>query len=239
MTVTPARRGGRRVIAFVLTGLVALALAPSALATDHNPDPDADVTHFRGESADADWSLHDGRDTEVTAHAFNGEFYQPRDEPEHRERLYLGVSQSYCDEDTDELVDRWWWGYGPAATDIDTMLLAEADAYAELALHGHEIRVPDCDHPDYRRAESTDLGPAEVTFDGRWHEDGPMRTDVSGHQHIGPGYAFHSQQVSRTRDAKAQATLTGLGNFGVAHELGTTPDAEIFSSEDSTISLRY
>lgn len=239
MTVTPARRGGRGVIALALAGLVAVGLAPSALATGHHPDPDADVTHFRGESADADWSLRDGRGTEVIAHAFNGEFYTPRDKPEQRERLYLGVSQSYCDEGTDELVHRWWWGYGPASTEIDTALLAQADAYAELTLHGHETRVPDCDDPDLGQGESTDLGPAEVIFDGGWDEDGPLRTDVSAHQRIGPGYAFHTQQVSRSRDAKAQATLTGLGEFGVAHELGTTPDADIMSSEDSTISLRY
>lgn len=218
--------------------LAAVSLSSSALATEHQPDLDGEASHARGGWALAEWTLQDEHNTEVTVGAYESESYQPPDQPRENEYAYLGVYQSYCDEAADELVERSWFGLGEAAVDIDTLLLSDGEAQAQLTMYGLEFRAPDCDDPEWDGGEWADLGDFEATFDGAWESDGRLQTSVEGRQFLGEGFVYHSQDVNRARDAEATAALTGFSQFGVADQLGTTDEAELHSSDKSTVEFR-
>lgn len=238
MYVMPSSVAWRAAVILMAAALAAVSLPLSALATDHEPDLDREVTHSRGGWALAEWTLEDERNTEVTVGAYESESYQPPDQPRENEYAYLGVYQSYCDEAADERVDRSWFGLGEATVDIDTLLLANGKAQAQLTMYGLEVRAPDCNDPEWNKSEWVDLADVDATFDGAWESAGRLRTSVDARQFVGVGFVYHSQDVNRARDAEATATLTGFSQFGVADQLGTTDEAELHASDNSTVEFR-
>lgn len=223
-STTSTRRG---ILAVALAVLLAMSVPSQALA--------ADKFSFKGEGAFATWFLNDAHNTTVSVGAFDGQFHNPPGPPENAQNVFLSVSQSFCDEDNDELVFRDLLGAGDAMIDIDHARLSEAMAEGQLSLDGFEMRTPDCDDPDFSEPEFEDLGEFDVDVTDTWDGVGELHRSRSMFHFDGQGFKVRSHSMERFRDAEATGTLTGLDEFSVGPDLGESEFANIVSFKSSDV----
>lgn len=231
MTATAVGRRGA-LVAMLAVVLLAVGLSAPALATE------AEVDHFKGEFAAASWSMDDARNTDVFVGAMDGDTLGASLLSEDRDSVYLSVRQSYCDDD--EQVFRSYFGFADEGASIDGAALSKASADMETTVEGIELRSDGCDgeppffDPD---AEFTDLGQYDVELSASWEATGTMDVSVRNFHFNGGDFVFNSTNVSRSRDAEATGTLTGMADAGVDSELGTSDYAQIVSVIDGRVSV--
>lgn len=225
LPTTLARSG---LLALTLASLLMLALPGQALAGTQK-------FSFKGEMASAHWFLDDAKHTSVFVTGFDGQFHSPPGSPENAEEVMLNVSQSYCDEDADELVFRSFFGFDEATVDVDKGRLTEASVDADLTLSGFEHRLPDCDDPVWEEETFRELGEQDVELAADWDGSGGLVRSKHNFHFDGEDFKVRSNSMERYREADATATLTGLESIGVESDLGTSTFANIASVNDSTV----
>lgn len=208
----PVRRRGA--IGLVLAMLLVIAVAAPALAH-------AETYRFQGEQAMASWQQDDDRNTWVLIGAFDGVFQNPPGSPQDAQDALVGVVQSWCDEDEDELVLRGFFGFGETASlSVDHARLSDAEVDGELTLHGSDYRVPDCDDPVFDDGEFEELGEFDVEVAAGWEAVSDVKTDQDRFHYEFGDVKLRSHDMERYRDAGAVGTLTGLEEHGVDPDLG-------------------
>lgn len=223
-------------LAFARSGLLALMLALlMTLAVPGQAFAQAQKFSFKGELASAYWLLDDAKDTSVFMTGFDGQFHNPPGSPEEAEDVFIGVSQSFCDEDADERVSRFFFGWDDATVDVDKGRLTEASVDADLTLDGSEYRAPDCDDPDWQDGTFRELDEQDVELAADWDGSGGLIRSNRNYHFDGEEYKVRSRSMERYREADATATLTGLEEVGVGGGLGESMFANMASVNDGTV----
>lgn len=232
MTTTAVGRRGA-LVAMLAVVLLAVGLSAPALAAE------AETHHFKGEFAAASWSMDDARNSHVFVGAMDGSLLGPSLLPQDRDNVYVSVTQSYCDDG--EQVFRSYFGFADEGASIDAGALSEASADVETTVEGFELRSDGCDgeppffDPD---AESNELDSYDVELSASWEATDKMDVSVRNFHFNGGDFVVNSTNVSRSRDAEATGTLTGLADAGVDSELGTSDHAQIVSVIDGYVSVQ-
>lgn len=224
----PITLGRSGLLALMLALLMMLAVPGQAFAQ-------AQKFSFKGELASAHWLLDDAKDTSVFMTGFDGQFHNPPGSPEKAEDVFLVVTQSFCDEDADERVFRFFFGWDDATVDVDKGQLTEASVDADLTLDGSEHRVPDCDDPNWQDDTFRELGEQDVELAADWDGSGGLIRSNRNYHFDGEEFKVRSHSMERYREADATATLTGLEDVGVGSDLGESMFANIASVNDSTV----
>lgn len=218
----------RGILALALAALLAMSMPSQALAADN--------FRFNGEAAFATWFLDDAFHTTVSVGAFDGRFHNPPGPAEEAEDVVVFVSQSFCDEDADELVFRHFIGFGDATVDIDHARLSEAMVDGRLSVQGSEARVSDCDEFAFPGlGEFEHFGEFDVAVASAWEATGGLNRSINVFHFDGEGFKVRSQSMTRSRTADATATLTGLEAFDVGTDLGESEFADIVSFKSSDV----
>lgn len=232
IATTAVRRGGVFALALGCALALMVGLSTQAAAAE------AEVEHFKGEAAFADWQFDDERNTEVDVAALKGRYLDSPLDP--RKDIFLSVNQEFCD--GGEQVHRHFFASGfeeqkQESVSIDGVLLSSGSATLKGTVHGFEIRERGCDDGGVEPVshEFKDLGEFDVRLDASWTGTGMMDPDVDSFHFADEDFVFNSASVQRSRDAEAGGTLWGLREFGVPKELGTTRDAKILSIIDSEV----
>jgi hypothetical protein len=226
----PPASHSRVLLPFLVVVLGLLLLAPQASA--------ADTFHFSGRSAFARWSLNDSRNTSVEIQAFDGRFQAPPGRPAPSRAAFVLVEQSFCDQAANELVFPTFaadiFDASVLSVSVDRQLRSAA-VTGSATLPGFEFRVPNCANPDFDNETFTELGEFPIQFSARWTGSGALtRSAQSFREKLGPQCKFSARGHSTERNATATGSITGALPLG---DLGTTQDANIFSTRDLSLSI--
>lgn len=198
---------------------------------------------LKGESASAHWWLDDEHNTSVSMDALDGHYQSPPGPPEELTSS-LNVYQSFCDEESNEFVFR----YLDTPRDQQEQLKVDIGRRLDAAslegtqtMEGRETRVDGCDGWIFGSSDSVEtskLGPYEVDVDGAW--DGVGERVRIRHVFLvdSPDFKLRSQDQTEVRDAKANATLGGLGELDVSPELGEALFANLASFNEGEVFLK-
>jgi len=216
--------------------LVAVGLVAALMAAAW-PSSAGSHQRFTGKGADASWYLGDAMNTAVSVGVFDGSFASPPGRALREKNLFVDVYQAWCDQSTDELVEREYFTYEPASNAVVSVSskLDRASASGHVDLVGFEVRSPSCDNPDYENQTYTDLGEFAETVQVAWTGIGTAtRSSSNFHFNGGPDCKFSSHSASKYRDADAAGTLSGDLTVGSLEGLAY---ADLFSTRDMSIDI--
>lgn len=219
------------------TMALAMVMALPAGADDDQEGTRNGRFRFHGETANAHWLLEDDKHTSVSIGALDGQVQTSSGSPEDLTRPSVFVSQSYCDEDEDEWVNRFL-ALGP---DADTSGLSVAiDENLESAsvegtatLTGMETRTPGCDGSVFSPPEMEPIDDVDVEVSAQWTgvDDSTKLRSIF---HLDSGdVKLRSKDQAEVRDAEVDASLSGAN----VPELGEPMSAQLASVKDSVITI--
>jgi hypothetical protein len=203
-------RPGRRTLSILLPLTTALLLVlPS-------PAQAVDKFKFSGNTAFAEWDLENAS---VFITASDGLFQSPPGPPAPEDQIFVDVNQQFCDQATDELVIRDFFGFeGDVSVEFDELDAATAEG--SIVLDGIEFRVPDCGNPDFENGHEIELGQFPVELSVQWASFGPTLRSKSNFHFFGPDCKFFSHGTTTFREATATGEISGelpgieLGSLG-------------------------
>lgn len=233
MTAITSARGRQAVVALASALLLVTAMAGHALA-----EAETHRFRFHGDAGFAAWSLDDDRNTRVFMSGLEGQFQFDAGPPEMAEDVFVGVFQSWCDEDADQRVFRGYFGGDDASVHVPDGL-PHGSAEGDLVLDGTEWRSDDCDDPSFPPEETRDLGDVPVEAAGDWEGVGDVDRSPGKFHFDHEGFKVRSHDVIAYRDAEVSASLTGLDEIGLPSELGDADFAGLVSFKDSTIVIDH